>query len=1037
MKYIKVLPALLICILAMNVASYAQFGKNKVQYEDFDWKYIESEHFVIYYDKDLKYLADFSAIAAEKALISIENTLNYELTMKVKLIIYNSHNTFQQTNVISMFMSEGIGGVTELYKNRVVVPFQGDYAQLRHVIHHELVHAVLNDMFYGGTLQTAIATSNFQIPLWLNEGLCEYESLGGMNTETDMFMRDLTISESLPSLERLDGYLAYRGGQTFYWYVAEKYGRSKVTDFINKLKIYRNLNVAFQATFSMDIKDFSEMWERDIKKIYWPDLTKYDDPKEFASKLTDRSEIGNFYNTSPAISPDGERMAYISDREGLFGIYVQKVEPFSKDPKKKNEPKKLITSLRAKDFEDLNILTPGISWSPDGKQIAISAKAGGEDAVFIVDADDGDYEKLLFGIPSISSVAWSPDGKSIAFIGTDTIQTDIFIYNIKDKKLKEANNDIFSERHFAWAKDGRSIFFVSDRNDDTKPFQSQSDVKIWKTDYNSSDIYQLNLSDNSIKRITNDPDYEKTSLALSSDGKKLLYVSDRSGIGNIYVKDLETGAERAITNSISGITQLSLSPDDSKLLFSSQVKSGFDIYMFRLPLEKNIDKTPIPTEFRTKQIAMQEVAATSKDSEKDSTATQVNDIGTDNYGEFVVEFEEQALISPNPDVQKSLAKQADNAIKGQNIENETFVEHDYQIELSLDLVLANPGYSTYYGFQGIGQAIFSDVLGDHQIYVAANLMTDLRNSQIYLAYNYMPDLIDYSFAGFNQSAYVLRSDGYYYRFNNYGLNILASLPFDLFKRVEWGISVMGASMENVELSGMPSISRYLLVPEGRFVFDNALGGWFAPDRGARGYIEFLGSPKFGKNSVGFMTVKTDLRKYFPINDYMSLAIRGAAGASFGPDPQRFYIGGTENWINRTYFSNQLPFDGPEDYIFSNFMMPLRGWDIASMKGSKFFMTNAELRFPLFTALVAGPVPILLQGVMGSLFFDAGGAWNEGFVISKEDINGKKIPANMIMSSGIGVRTYLLGMPVKFDIAWRNEYEQWSRPVYMFSLGYDF
>ena len=50
-------------------------------------------------------------------------------------------------------MEEGVGGVTELFKNRVVVPFEGNYKQFRHVIHHELVHAVINEMFYGGSIQ--------------------------------------------------------------------------------------------------------------------------------------------------------------------------------------------------------------------------------------------------------------------------------------------------------------------------------------------------------------------------------------------------------------------------------------------------------------------------------------------------------------------------------------------------------------------------------------------------------------------------------------------------------------------------------------------------------------------------------------------------------------------------------------------------------------------------------------------------------------------------------------------------------------------
>jgi Tol biopolymer transport system component len=1020
--------AVMFVLLLSAAEMQAQFGKNKVQYKKFDWKYIESENFDIYYDAGSKSLAEFAAVESERALLSIQSTLNYKMTMRVGIVVYDSHNDFQQTNVTNSYMPEGVGGFTELFKNRVVVPFQGSYSQLRHVLHHELVHAVLNDMFYGGTLQSAISTSSgFMIPLWLNEGLCEFESLGGMNTETDMFMRDLTISERLPPLNRLYGYLAYRGGQTFYWYVAEKYGKAKVTEFVNKLKIYRSVELAFEATFNMKISEFSEMWERDIKRIYWPDLTVYDDPKDFSQKITDRRETRNFYNTSPAISPNGEQMAYISDREGLFGIYVQDLET-------KKSPKKLISSLRKQDFEDLNILTPGISWDPTGKSIAISAKSGGQDAVFITNASNGRYERLLFGIPSISSVSWSNCGKYLAFIGTDKEQSDIYIYEISTKNLTKATDDIFSITQIAWAPDSKSIFYVSDRDNILNYSIKADNLKMWQHDFESSDIFRVYIDEKRIERITHEPEYKNTSIAIASDGNRLLFVSDKSGIGNIYQLDLNSGSITAMTNSLVGISQLSLSPDDSKLLFSAQVQGGYDIFMIRMPLDRSFDKEPVLTALRRNSLERQQLAETiSTDNETDSTAkTEIK-----GYGSFEVDFSSQQIIEPNPDVMRKTTD-LDMAIKGKAIEEWTFVEKDYAISFSSDLILVNPGYSTFYGFQGMTQMLFSDALGDHQIYLGANLLTDLKNSQFVLRYSYLPDIIDYHIGGHHTSAYFYRNDGDLYRFRNYGATALASYPFDLFTRLEWGIDFVGASMENLWEPAMPNVNRFLTVPQARFVFDNALGGWYAPDRGMRAYIEFLGSPKYNDNSVGFMTMKTDIRQYFRISDYISVALRGAMGASFGPNPQVFFLGGTENWINSSYKNRQLPFENPEDFIYlSNFVMPLRGWDVAEMHGSKFFAANAELRFPLFTALVAGPVPILLQGIMGSIFADVGGAWDDKFIISAVDDNGKRYPVNMLVSSGIGVRSYLLGMPVKLDIAWTNDYNKWSKPKYLVSLGFDF
>jgi hypothetical protein len=109
----------------------AQFGKNKVQYERFRWQYIQSRHLDVYFAQDGEYLARFAAIVGERALESIQQTLGHRLTRRISLIVYNSHVEFQQTNVVWEFLPEGVGGVTELFKNRVVVPFEGNYELFR------------------------------------------------------------------------------------------------------------------------------------------------------------------------------------------------------------------------------------------------------------------------------------------------------------------------------------------------------------------------------------------------------------------------------------------------------------------------------------------------------------------------------------------------------------------------------------------------------------------------------------------------------------------------------------------------------------------------------------------------------------------------------------------------------------------------------------------------------------------------------------------------------------------------------------------
>jgi Tol biopolymer transport system component len=1023
----------LLAFVILSSIALSQFGQNKVQYRKFDWKYIQSPNFDVYY-YDTKYLAEETAHWAEEALVSIQKTLNYKINKRISLIIYKSHNEFQQTNVIYQYMPEGVGGVTELMKNRVVLPFEGKQYQFKHVIHHELVHAVLNDMFYGGTLQSALSSGQrIEFPLWMNEGLAEYESIGDMNTQTDMFMRDVSLSDYLVGLERLNGYYAYRGGQTFYWYVAEKYGQEKVGDLINKLRVYGTVDNAFKSAFKMSFEDFSEQWVKDMKKLYWPDIDKYKDPEDFADRITEHKKDRSFYNSSPAISPDGEKMAYISALGGEFGIYISELKSG-----KERKFSKIISSNRDQDFEELNMLTPGISWSPDGKSLAISAKAGGTDAIYIVDVQTEDYKKLELELPSIASVKWSPNGKYLAFTATDRLSSDLFVYDIATKDLKRLTNDVFTDIVPEWAPDSKLLYFISDRGDEIDG-NIGKEYKIWNHDVKQSDIFTIDIETKSIKRITYTPQFEKTTLAVNSDATKLFFVSDENGIGNLYMLDLKTGIYKPKTNSLNGLFQISLAADDSKLLFSTQIDAGYDIFLINFPIDKPfIDSLPF-TEFRKKETDKLKLISSQSVSNQDENSTAKSEDLT-GYDNFSIEFSRQQVVKPNPDAEKKENHGDTAAVAGYDLTDTTLKEKSYKIKFSPDLVLGNPGYSTYFGVQGVAQMLFSDVMGDHQIYFLANLLYDLRNSNFYLAYSYLPNLIDYQVSLYHSAGYVRRSDGYLYRFRDWGGSVSALYPFDKFRRMEFDLNFKNLSRENLNFPKEPSVGKFLIVPTVKYVYDNVSYGFFAPIDGSRYNIDIKGAPPLSGDSSGFITVKFDYRKYFRIGDWMSLAFRGSAGKSFGNKPQRFFLGGTENWFNRSFKNNYLPFDEPEDFAFMEFIMPMRGVSVNERNGSQFFLANAEFRFPLIYAFFPTAIPLVFQSMMGAVFVDAGGAWNgdiSDFTAARMNLSEKSVPKDLLLSAGFGLRSYVMGLPLKLDVAWQYLYWNWTKPMYMVSLGYDF
>lgn len=1016
-------------VYAQYISGGMGFGKNKKQYDAFKWQYIQSDNFDVYYHGGGDYIAAFTARKAEEALRQIQEELSFSITKRITFIVYGSHNLFQQTNVIDEFMGEGIGGVTELFKNRVVIPFEGDYAKFRHVIHHELVHAVINELYYGGSIQSLINNSGItRLPLWMNEGFAEYSSARGLDIKTDMFMRDVAVSEYLRGLHQLNGYFAYRGGQAFWSYVATKYGKGKVGEVINRLRAIGDVDRTFRAAFGMTYEEMSEQWSKDEKKYYFPDVSRFEYVEDFATRLTNHQKDNNFYNTSPALSPDGENVAFISDRgDGTFGLWVMNL--------KTKETNRFASSARSADFEELNFLTPGITWDPDGKRLAVGAKYAGEDVIYIVDIKSGDYQQLRFNMQTIGGVTWSPDGTRLAFSADSAgSQSDIFMYEFAGKKLSRLTNDVFTDLEPAWAPDGSTVYFISDRTRFTSGMETTKNFLMSSHSVDARDIYAIPSAGGQIERITRDPDVGKYSIAITPDGLSMLFVADYNGISNLWKLTFSTGKRVALTNSLQEVSQISLSRDGTKLSFASQNRVGYDLFMLAFPLElKELDSLP-PTRFRQMQIQERNSLAGILD--------RVDKVDTSklSYGAFDIDLTEQRSVQPNDDVLVEATKSS-QAKTGNEDQDSAFPAQDYKVTFSPDIITGNAGFSNWFGANGQIQMLFTDVLGDHEIYFGANLFLDLNNSSFILSYAYLPDVIDYRVTAFQNAGFTLlqtpgTESNEFYRLRNYGGQISSSYPFSRYSRIEVGVQIMEMSRENITRPQQPSLNRFVTVPSIAYVHDDVLAGLWAPRKGTRFNLSLEGSPKLSTTGLGFTTARIDARHYVHLGGEYTIALRGNAGSSIGANPQKFFIGGVDNWLNRFFSDNGWPFVNPEDFAFTRPGWPLRGWALNERSGSQYFVANAELRFPFLFAFQAGPIPALFQGMQAQIFYDAGGAWDAQGIARA----ATGLPASnpVLTSFGLGIRSLALGMPLRFDVAWRNEVDgSTSPPIYLISLGGDF
>ncbi|HIC38510.1 MAG TPA: hypothetical protein EYO79_03455 [Candidatus Marinimicrobia bacterium] len=1007
------------------------FGQNKVQYKEFDWSLISSPNFDVYFYGEDTQLAEFTAEVSEEAHEQISKHLRWTLKKRVSIIVYYSHNDFQQTNVIWQYMREGIGGVTELFKNRVVLPFEGDYEQFRHVIHHELVHAILNDMIYDGNIQSVITGRvKLRIPLWANEGLAEYLSMN-WDTKADMTLRDLSINERMPTVIELESYMAYKGGQSIWRFIAEKYGREKIGEIITAMKMTQNAEKGIERALGMDYEDLTKQWHKYLKKEYWPDVVGRDEIEDIAKRLTDHKKEKNYYNISPAVSPDGSKIAVLSDRSGYFDIYVL-------DAIDGKEIRRLVKGNRSVDFEELKLLQPGISWSPDSKRIVIAAKAGKSDALYLINVKTRKKEKFTFNLDGIFTAAWSPDGNQLAFIGTKDGASDVYVYNIDEEKLTALTSDIYSDSEPSWNYDGSVLVFVSDRNGDIAGLQPPE--VIIEHDFSQKDIYTIDLSSGNISRITDTDHNEDYPIWSHTEKNTLFYVSDDGGVWNIYRYKPDSDPV-ALTNILTGAFQLSLTENDDYLVFAGYADMGWDVYSMSHPLEKDAMEVP-PTRYIMNQDNVSEDLIDLRRHKRSQWSTG-RSTGKDYQGwVFAREYDHfnQPMETPED-------ASADFVKDTTDLTDEGYVSKAYKTRFTLDLVNGYASFNNVFGAQGMTMFAFSDILGDHQIYFGTEMVIDLKRSDYFFSYAYLTRPTDYYFSiSHIANEYFLGYDmnGYQHRglLRNFSLMSYLSRPFSRFMRVEGGLSYHYFSFSEwqevnyYEFEEVSNEDFSVVLPVTSWVYDNTVYGYTGPIDGFRQNTTLVVSPGWGSKKMDFKTLKMDFRKYYKIGRYSSLAGRLTLGTSRGANKQKFYLGGLQNWIygtgetdgvkDNSHFRNNL-LDGEndlEDVFFSEFVVPVRGRRYMEQVGSNVALANFEFRFPFLLALGV-PEKFMISNLGSHLFFDIGTAWDKGSEF-KESIAG----------FGWGMKINMGYFLLRIDSAWDINESGYSKPQYYFSLGTD-
>jgi Tol biopolymer transport system component len=996
-----------IIFLTQSIPSFAQyFGKNKPRYKGFDFNVKETPHFDVYY-----YLKNEDLINRVSQMTEQWYDLHQAIThdtidFKNPIIFYNNHAEFQQTNTISGAIGVGTGGVTEAFKNRVIMPLTFTNQQTNQVLGHELVHAFQFNMVIRGDSTNLQSLSN--LPLWIVEGMAEYMSIGRVDPFTAMWMRDAIIHDDLPDFKKMASpkYFPYRYGQAAWSYLTGRYGDDVIQPLFTETAKY-GLETATQLVLGTNIESVGGEFKTALETYYEPFLR---DKKEnvHGKKLISKENSGRI-NVSPTLSPSGKYVVFLSEKD-LFSTDL-----FLADARTGEILSKLASTIKDTDLDAFNYLESAGTWSPNSKEFAFVAFKKGRNVIVIKEALSGNDVATIEvpGVPAVANPVWHPNGKEIVVVGLVEGQTDLYSYNIKSGKVSQLTNDMYAEIQPAFSAEGDKLLFSYDKR---SVVEGRTHGKY------TFDLAVMDYASTTIKTLDVFTGADNLNPVFDHEGNIYFY-SDRDGYRNLYNYKFDTDEVFQMTDLLSGISgitryspAITSSTKRDRVIFTHYDNHSYVLYQADQGdlLNKSVDKDAV-----------------------DFAAGTLPIIGLDKL-----------------DIVNRNLNNIDN-IRTTDVSE--FRQKEYEPKFRLDYVgggggvgVSNSTFGNYTGLQGGVDMIFSDLLGNNQIFTQLALngsfldiggQVQYLNRKNRLAYgggiSFIPQRTGFrnqfidELVIDNQSIPVLVDQINLLRIYNAAVNGFLHFPLSTTRRFEAGGSVgrqffrldeqnnyynqnlffIGSESEKVDVGDEIRFNQFFNVTKGNtasfnvaYVEDNSsFGLTYSPYQGHRMRIQF--EQNYGINN--YSGVLADVRKYVWLKP-VSLAFRGLGYARF------------ENNTNTIFpiYAGNMGFIRGYDFVFGgqleNPIGGANGININQVIGSKIGMFNAELRLP-FT----GPKQLALIGSNFllsdiNIFFDGGVVFDEFSHLSDGEpiVNAEGVTEflkpTFASSVGVSARVNLLG-----------------------------